>query len=63
MKGGEDEASTVNTLNSLPVCQRREMARWLPCRSMEPAKGASGFLPRVSCCLSEQPVIEEREEG
>lgn len=63
MKGGEDEASTVNTLNSLPVCRCRETAQWLPCHSMEPAKGVSGFLPRVSCCLSEQPVTEEREEG
>lgn len=55
--------SIIRTLISLPVCQCRERARWLPCHSTESAKGFSGFLPRVSCCLSEQPVIEEREEG
>lgn len=55
--------STISTRISLPVCQHRERARWLPCHSMESAKGVSGFPPRVSCCLSERPVIEEREEG
>ena len=55
--------STISTLISLPVCRCRERARSLPCHSMESAKGVSGFPPRVSCCLSEQPVIEEREEG
>lgn len=51
------------SLCSLPVCHCRERAQGLPCHSRESAEGTSGSPPRVSCCPSEQPGVEGREEG